>query len=265
MQANMKTWYRLTAWYWSMVQKRFLLVAVFMTVAETALVLVTAARHDALGITYENLFLSSASIPVFVAGYVATMSISLRPTLLAQGKTRASYTLATLPNGGACALFAQIACTALPLLLLIAWQILLMLVLYFAAVPINAAVTMKYLPQYVMPVADMQLSFVRNMLFRKLVPTGLPGIAMLLMIVVAPSAMLAGTLFQRGVARLGSLVLGLGGAYCCAVLLMQAPNFFPMWPDLNPIFEVLPWVALPVLTAISVVWSMRSVRRGKWV
>lgn len=261
---KMQIWYRLTAWYWRMTQKMFLFIAVLMTIAEAVTVCVVAGNQITAGSPYDDIFLTSYAWLFFTIAFLAVLGISLRPTLVAQGRTKAGYTLATLPGGSTCALFAQMANTALSILLLTAWQIVTTIALGLVATPINRAATLKHLPQFQMPAWDFTLSVVRNFMIRMLVPTSFITFFGLIFLVLAPSVLLAGALFQRGIKRLGAVVLGVIGAFSCSfIVLMQAEGSF--------VFRGMSWniywpfAVLLIVIAISLVWSLWSARRENWL
>ncbi|MEG2697300.1 MAG: hypothetical protein RR951_00095 [Ruthenibacterium sp.] len=261
----MRTWYRLTAWNWYIVRKPWLLVCAVMSVAQTAALLLSAGGKKGAGIPCDSLWIESFACFIFAAGYLAVMAVTLRPVLQAQGKSRGAYTLQTLPAKRGTVLLSQIACTALALCGTIAWQLVLVLVLYWPVTAVSNAAAAKFLLQYTVPHADMQLSFVRNMMVRLLLPTTAFGALLLLLLIVAPSVLLVCAFFHRGAARFWAVCMGLMGAGCCFYLLVMQVAVFAernsyLWGR-----SMVAILLLLALMALAVVLALRSIRRAAWL
>lgn len=258
----MKPLLSLTAWNWRIFQKPYCLLLALTAAAELALVCIPASQRFNAAYDYAATFLASLAWAVFPVAYAAAICISLYPLAQAGGKSRAGYTLLTLPLPRATLLLGQMLATALALLVLIAWQVVLCMALYLPFTALQSLTGSGLVLGLPAARGLFYRSAARNLLLRMLVPASPLGAGALAAAVIAPAVLAPGALYQKGWRRAAALCLGLAGAGCCMALLAAA--FYDLAaPGMYAGQAAAPAAGLAAAVAASGAWSLHSVRRAR--
>lgn len=261
----MKQLLSLTAWNWRMFQKPYCLLLALCATAELALVCMSAVQRQNAPFDYAALFLGSLAWLVFPLAYLAAIAVSLYPMLLAQGRSKAAYTQLTLPLPRAALLLGQMLATALALLGLIAWQVLLCAAFYWPATALQSWAGRGYVTGLPAAQGMFYRGTLRNLPLRMLLPTTLQGAVALAAAVIAPAVLATGAFCQKGWRRVAAVCLGLAGAWCCCELLMMTMMALYRMVGGGAHGNLAAGVpaALAAIVAASWAWSLYSVSRAR--
>lgn len=258
----MKTWRILTAWNWRIIQKPVWLIIALGSAAQMAAVCIYSCLRTSAAITYNSVLINSLSWIIFALEFLAVLGASQRPVLMMNGKTKLGYTMQTLPSSASTLFFSNAASTALAIMCVLSAQLLLTFIMYFPATALTTMTAQTYIPQYPMPTPDMQLSLVRTVFFNLLLPTNLFGIITLPLYIIAPSLLLPGAFFHKGMGRIFGIIIGVFGAAVCGYMLARRILARGYWND----YDTLPIIALLLIIMIfSVLWTLRTIKRAKWL
>ncbi len=258
----------LTMWNWRIIQKNVLLIIAAGCVLQAAAVCIYSMLEYSAAITYNSVLMNSSTWVIFALEFLAVLAASQRPMFMMNGKTKMSYTMQTLPSRPAALLFSNAASTALAVILVFGVQLLLTFILYFPATALTAMTAQRYIPEFPVPKPDMQLSLVRSMYVRLLLPTNIGGIIMHVLYIIAPSLLLPCALFHKGIARIAAFALGIAGAAVCGLSL--AYSVVSIWSNTAVTEGVMYQLLmnafiLSVLTAAAVLWTLNTIKRAKWL
>ncbi|MDD4849920.1 MAG: hypothetical protein PHO10_04380 [Gemmiger sp.] len=250
-----KTLLSLTGWNWWMFRRQFFMVAALMGVVQTATLTVLALPRVSAGLGFAALCNAGKLWVSFSAAYLAVIAVSLRPTLQLCGKTRAGYTLLTLPAPRSLLLLGQVCATALALVLLVAWQVVLAAGLYFPITALQGFVGRGLIVGLPAGQGLFVRQFARNLLLRVLLPSNGQGLLAMLLCIAAPAVLAPAALLLKGWRRVAGLCLAIVGAGCCAALL--ATRGAPM-PEVGVLVALL--LALMLAAWCATLHSLRTAR-----
>lgn len=257
----MKELIRLTAWNWQQAGRWRWGVALAMTLAEAAALGICAFNPRNATASFAALFTGALCPLLFMAAYLVQLAVSLRP-LWPQGRSTPANTWLMLELPRWQLLTAQVLASAVALLCLMAWQIILALLLYWPATALQMAAGADIIG-YVRPAGGFWWAVADNYLLRLLLPRATGGIGLLVLLLAAPAILGIGVLLHKGWQRVAALVVAMGGAGCCAVLAALQLLIAMSWDSgYRQASGILRCVLIGLL-ALCWLWNLRALHRAE--
>lgn len=255
----------LAGWYWAMARKPYSLLCALFAIQQLAMLLLLAASKGNLGMGYATLYMGGMQWTAFGFAFLGAGVLSARALMQASGRTKAGYTLLTLPMPRWQLLCAgTLACAVMQL-----GVVALQLLLFFAACgPVSAVshALAQTLIQGNLPAANLYVQLVNNDLLVLLLPTR-PTAALALLGTLAASAIMLPCMFlHRGWRRLAAAAMALAGAACCCILVVGERYLVinPNTRNARGYCMVAGAIAL-VLVAAAWLWGLHAVKRAQIV
>lgn len=258
----MKRIVHLVAWNWQMARLGHILIAALLAAVQAALLVAFTLEPDNAAARYSALFSGSGCPLAFAAAYCGAAVTAQRPLWLGRGRSHAAYTMLTFPMPRWQLLLAQTLSTALPLALLMAWELALAAAFYWPVQLLQGAagVITASLPGNV---SSFWWEFADNLLVRLLLPVTFRGWAALLLFLAAPAVLVPAMFLHTGWRRVGAALIALAGGFCCLPLARAS------LPRLNPLDVTIAgsaWTFSGLLLALLLacwLWSLRALHRAE--
>lgn len=256
----MKRVIRLTAWNWHMARGWQLVIAALMALVQMGLLLWFSLEPENAVSSYGSLFTGSGCPLVFGLAYLLAAVAAQRPLILGKGRSRAAYTMLTFQMPRWQLLLAQTLATLLPLVLLIAWQLVLYAAFYGPVCLLQGSMGVLAAP----PALEIGRNFwwesIDSLLLRLLLPLTLRGGVTLLLLLAGPAVLAPSLFLHTGWRRVAALAAAVAGALCALLiayeaLSWQAASDHPAGP------AAACWLAALILG--SWLWSLRSLHRAE--
>lgn len=260
----MKPILNLAAWSWAMVRRAYGLLCALFAAQQLVVLLLLASRRGNAGGWYTWYYLHGMQAPLLVVAWLAAGVLSARMLWQANGRTKAGYTLLTMPGRRGDLLAGQVLLCVGMQLGILAWQLMLYALFRLPVMALANRVAGEVLSQPI-PASSLFEQLYINPLFHLLLPAR-PVAALwlwgwwLAVAVAIPCIFLHkawGRLVQ-GILTAG--VLALGGTQN----LLEYYRWQGSYDLSRGQMLVLPVLVL-VLTGISLAWALRSLRRAELV
>lgn len=258
----MKQILTLASWNCYMARRWYSGLCAAFAVQQLIVLLILAATPDFARQGYTACYNRSLQWLALCIVFVAAGVISARNLMANSGRTRAGYTLLTLPVSPASKLAAQTLSAAAMELGVIALQILMAFVYYWPvqalANHVTAGLYDKPMPQ---PLFYEQLA--RNEALRVILPVRPGQVAMLLIMVLAAAILLPGIFCHHGLNRAVAILLAVAGAVNC-LLAVVYETYVSCGQEEN--YGTGFWVELTILlvvTLVSAFWSFSALRSAE--
>lgn len=260
----MKTILNHAAWGWMMVRRPYGLLCGLFAAQQLVILLLLAAQQSNAGGWYTWYYFHGMQAPLLVVAWLAAGVMSARMLWQANGRTKAGYTLLTLPQSRGDLLAGQILLCAGMQLGMLAWQLVLYALFRLPVMAVANRVAEGVLSQPI-PASSLFEQLYINPLFHLMLPAR-PVAALWLWGWWLASAVVIPCIFvHKGAKRV------LQGIVSCAVLALggvQNLLEYYRWQgsaDLSRLQMLeLPALVL-VLTVFSLVWALRALRRSEFV
>lgn len=209
---------RLTAWNWHMARRWQLAIAALMGLVQAGLLLFAALNPQNALVGYEGMFDGSLCPLVFAVAYCAAAVAAQRPVIQGRGRSRPVYTMLTLQMPRWQLALAQILATLLPLVLLIAWQLIVNAALYGPVRLLQGSMGVLSASVPLGMVSNFWWETTVSPLIRLLLPATPLGGAALLVFLAAPAVLVPPVFVYTGWRRWVALAAALAGFVGCLAL-----------------------------------------------
>lgn len=164
----MKRLGRLVSWHWHLVRRPFMLLCGVYGAQQMALLLLSAARKETLGMQMADLFMGCGQLPLFFVTLYLVLLTAASATC-SGGRSHMMYTLHTMPFPRLLFPAAQILLSLLLQIIFTAWQVVLYMVFYFPVTALSGRVAVG-LVSGTLPAGSLFEEINANPLFQMLLP-----------------------------------------------------------------------------------------------
>lgn len=261
MQTDWKRTLRLAAWTWRMGLRGLLISCALATVLEAGLLFWAASQKANAGLNFNGLFLGTFCPLIFAAAYLAGAFCAQRSLAQPGQKSHIGYTLYMMNLPRWQLFLAQVLAGILSLWIVMAWQILLIFVLYLPVHALHLACAQQSLALPVSGAGSFWSVMADNYLLRVLAPVSGKGFLVLALLLIVPAAIVPGVFLHQGFRKFLAVCLMLVAAAVC--MAMTAAYVIGLSGD-EAQFPLTPLCAvLAGMTVLSTGWSVYSMKHAE--
>ena len=252
---------RLAEWYWRICRAPYGVLCAVFAVQQMGILMIQASRKANVGCGYTELYLNSLQRFAFLVALVIAAVLACRALWQSDGKSKAGYTLLTLPMPRGTLLAGNILLCAVLIVGVAALQVVLFVVGYFPVRALSGAVCARLTGGTPEPAA-FYVELAINPVMQALLPAGTRSALDLLLALTAVSVSVPCVFVHRRTKRVGAGILA---ALACAAAggeMQLTSNYGLRAGYISSTGWGLP-VCAAVLTAANLIWALNALRRSE--